>query len=496
MKTDLKGMAELVAGHIPKRMMIIPLGNWKHVESDLYLGAFKDLLKDITPDKNHLKFLGHEQGSGGFRSVKSRIKTCILNMLYLLDFSGSRLSDALKAELECMRQGFQQRTLTAFYLRPEGIEITKKLYHIAEKFRLAAPMLQCLATLRKEATENGRHDELEELHQKSALWRDWQTAENKAMEYYELMEVQFAKSVSQKPWLAEKAFGWAKLVGQDMESFDSPVLYYEKQRLMYAGHHCAKAYRSAIAEMETLEGYYTKHQEFAGDTRYAEIAYHKMNCYMHLKDYTAGQNCARACLASFWIGSSNRLFFMELYFMFAMQAAEYEKAKKIISDAKAESGYKKLSKVHKQVWQLHKTYQEYATGMQSNAKPFDAKIFIGDYKALTDDKRGHNAAIYIMAWAMQVRYSKATVTGSREALKKYRARYLSENQDHRLNIFIKLMETADRLDYDYQNVLEQTKSLIKELENIEVEGYAGNFEGVEIIPLERLWNLVMEDMKG
>jgi len=496
MDTDLKGMAEIVAGHIPKRIMIIPIGNWKHVETDLYLEVYNGLLDGLTPDGKQQKYFGHQPGSAGFRSLKSRIKTCLLNMLYLVDFSRSPMSEALKAELECLRLGFLQRLLTAFYLRNEGMEINKKIYRIAEQFKLAAPLLLCLATLRKEASETGNIAELENLIDESSKWQEYQAAESRAKGYYELIEVQFALSISQKPWLAEKAFASAKLVKKDLERYDSPVLEYEKYRILYAGHHCAKDYKKAIADMEALEDYYAKHPQFAGSTRYAEIALRKLNCYMHLKDYAAGLACAQACLASFWIGSSNRIFFMEVYFMFAMQAAEYDESIKIINNAKSESGFHKLDETHKKKWQLYKIYYDYVTDTLSGEKSFNLKKFLGDYGNLADDKSGYNAAVYIMGWCLQLRYGEpAELTGKAEAFKKYRARYLKEIEDHRINIFLSLMQAADRLDYNYKNVLEQTTDLIKELQSTPLAESIGNFEGVEIIPLETLWNMAMEDMK-
>ena len=58
------------------------------------------------------------------------------------------------------------------------------------------------------------------------------------------------------------------------------------------------------------------------------------------------------------------------------------------------------------------------------------------------------------------------------------------------------METADRLDYNYEKVLEQTAGLVKELKATAVAEDTGNFEGVEIIPLETLWEMAMGDMRG
>lgn len=496
MAPDLKGMAEIVASYIPKRLMIIPLGNWKHVDTDLYLDVYNGLLEDITPDKNQKKYFGHTRGSAGFRSLKSRVKTCILNMLYLIDFSKSPMSDSLKAELECLRLNYLQRLLTAFYLRSEGLEIINKIYHIAETYKLASPMLQCLTPLRKQASETGDISRLEKLIEESTIWQDWQAAENRAKGYYELIEVEFALSISQKPWMAEKAFEWAKLVEQDLKRFDSPVLQYEKYRILHAGHHCAKEYEKAIKDMEALEAYYLKHPQYAGNTRYAEIALRKLNCYMHLKDYEEGQKCAQACLESFWIGSSNRLFFMEVYFMFAMQAAEYGNAFKIINGTKNDAGFQKLSIAHQKKWQLYQIYYEYAANAWSGKKLFSSKKFFSDYTGLVDDKSGYNAAIYIIAWCMQLRYGDpAELTGKAEAFKKYRGRYLKEIQDHRINIFINMMQTADRLDYNYQLVLDQTADMLKELQHTPLPESIGNFEGVEIIPLEKLWEMAMEDMK-
>lgn len=496
MEPDLKGMAEVVANHIPQKLRIVPLGNWKHAENDLYLEAFNGLLKDEPNKAGHRKYYGHAKGSSGYRSMVSRLKASILNMLYFLDLSKSRMSAALKAELECQKTGFQARTLNAFYIRAEGVEIANKTYQKAKKFGLANSILYNLAMMRKEASETGKYDELNRLSEETIYWLSRQAAETKAVFCFEKVQVHFAKSISQKPWLADKAFEMAGTVAKDLEQFDSPVLEYEHDRLMYAGHHLKKEYRKAISYMDRLEKYYEMHPDFAGDTRHAEIALYKLNCYMHLKDYAEGQKCVNYCMTSFWVGSSNRLFFMSLYFMFAMQAGEYAKALQIIREAENLPGFKKLDKLQRDKWKLYEVYYEYATNTRKRGEMFDYKKFIRSFTGFADDKSGYHASVYILAWCLHLRYGDpVSITGTSEALKKYRARYLGGIFNQRLNIFMNLMQAADQLDYHYDKIIQIAKPSLEKLTSTEQIEITGNLEGVEIIPLEKLWAMVTTDMK-
>ena len=255
-----------------------------------------------------------------------------------------------------------------------------------------------------------------------------QAAEDRAKGYYELMDVQYARSVSQKTWLAAKAYGWATMVTEDLKRHDSPILFYEKQRLMYAGHFCAKKYSEALSEMNLLNGYYDSHQDFASDSRYAEVAMHKLDCFMHLHEHEEGRKCAEMCQKYFWPGSQSWHNFMELYFLLSMLTAEYTKAAAIVSEAESDPNFAILKDFHKEKWRLYKDYLNYANGIWETGKTFGVIKFLNNYETLTKDKSGHNAAIYILAWCMQVRYNKSGATGSREALKKYRMRHLAESQ--------------------------------------------------------------------
>ena len=494
--TFLQSIATVVTKYVSNKLDIIHSDLPKTGKENSYEKGLRLLMEGIAPDDKYRQdYPDYIKSSASFRKYESRLRKKLLNMLLLVDVSGTRMSPMLKAELDCLKMIYQARLLTALYERAAGIDIAKKVCTISEKMGLAGTMVAGLAILRKEAAETGNDVELTELQAQSAMWIDRMAAEDRAKGYYELMDVHYAKSISQKPWLAEKAFEWANLVEKDLKQHDSHILNYEKFKLMYAGHHCAKEYKEAVADMEALKAYMDNHKDFASDTRYAEIALHKLDCFMHLKEYWDGRECADMCLKYFWPGSANRLYFMELYFLFTMLTGEYNLAGGIISEARKDPYFEGLENIHKEKWLLYNAYYEYATKTSDINKKFSVVRFINDYGTLAHDKSGHNAAIYIMAWCMQVRSNVGAITGSADALRKYRSRYLGQSQNIRLNLFIQLMETADRLDYRYLEILEQAADIVIELQNTPIQEYTGNFEGVEIIPLDKLWSMQIQDMK-
>src|SRR6185437_12118493 len=168
----------------------------------------------------------------------------------------------------------------------------------------------------------------------------------------------------------------------------------------------------------------------------------------------------------------------------------------IILNAEKEPGYEELDTVHQEKWRLYKTYNEFATGTWHGKKPFRPERFFRDFSKITDDKSGHNAAIYIIAWCLQISCGNPVeLTGKGEAFKKYRDRYLKQEYHQRVNIFMNLMQIADRLDYDYEKVCQKTAEVFETLKATPTPEYTGNLEGLEIIPLEKLWEMVLKAMK-
>jgi len=58
-----------------------------------------------------------------------------------------------------------------------------------------------------------------------------------------------------------------------------------------------------------------------------------------------------------------------------------------------------------------------------------------------------------------------------------------------------LMQAADQLDYHYDKIIQIAKPSLEKLTSTEQIEITGNLEGVEIIPLEKLWAMVTTDMK-
>ncbi len=126
--TFLQSLASIVTKYVPKKLDVIHFDHPGPNEENAYEKGLRLLMEGMAPDdKNQKKYPGYIKGNPAFRKYESRLRKKLMNMLFFADISDSRMSEELKAELECMKMIYQARLLTALYERAAGIEIAKKI---------------------------------------------------------------------------------------------------------------------------------------------------------------------------------------------------------------------------------------------------------------------------------------------------------------------------------------------------------------------------------
>ncbi len=494
--TYLQRIAEIVTETGKNKVDVIHFGALHNEEENMHEQAYNLLFEGIAPDdKKRDNYPLYEMGSVAFRKFLSRFRRKVYNMLLLTDVSGTRISPALKAEIACGRMVLMVRILTVLYARRAGVDMAKKILRQSEKFIFPDFALISLKVLRKEMSETGMKKELAEMHKQTDFWMAQMMAEDKANRYMELIEVPFGRSISQKPELAQVAFDYVKKIEKDIEKHDSYTLQYYKHRIEAAGHENAKEYRKCIKSWNAWKTYLELNPDYASDTRYGEVAIHKLNYYMHLHQYSSGRRCAEQCLKHFWPGNTTRLVFMEPYFLFNMQTGQYTKAAEIYADTKKDKHFVELHDTNKEKWVIFNAYNIYALNEKSAIRKFDLKGFSKDTKVFSPDKKGFNAAKIIIGCCMLLRKGNTTgLIDLRWALKEYRLRYLGTEPGSRVNVFFNMLYTADLMGYDFEKTVAATKDDLALLKDAPYH-YDGNMEGLEIIPFETLWQMFIGDMK-
>jgi len=439
--------------------------------------------------------LGYKRKSGTFRSFKSRFEEKLLNMLFFIEISKTRLSAVNKAEYECSKLQHQARMLGLLYGRRPAIKLAKKIFNIALKYQLSEFMVYSIGLLLKHASETGDKFAFQKYKRMQSYWLAQLTAEENAKTSMEGLNILFGKSIGQKPELTEVALKYMHGIKRDIRTNDGYVLQYNKRKIEAIAYQIGQNYQKSLLIWSGLENYLNKNPDFASDTKYAEIAVQQMDCYMHLQEYDKGKKCAETCQKYFWPGSSNRLIFMEFYFLLTIQSGEYEMANRILEEAIHDKYLQNMSVMHQKKWRLFKAYLIYVLEPKDQDHSFDTDEFLNEFLVFKMDKRGYNVALLILNWCMLLRNGDFTkLITITNALKEYRLRNLKGKPDQRVNLFVSMMQTAYRLDYDPNKLRESTNTFLRKIRDKRIV-YSANMEGLEVIPFDVLWGMVINDMK-
>ena len=103
-------------------------------------------------------------------------------------------------------------------------------------------------------------------------------------------------------------------------------MQYHWHWLMGYGFYIMGEHEKSILIWKQLEEYLVKRPLFNSKTRLGIALTQQMVNYLETRDYSSGAACAARCFGYFKAGFTNRLIFMEYYFLLCIQNQQYQNA--------------------------------------------------------------------------------------------------------------------------------------------------------------------------
>lgn len=262
-------------------------------------------------------------------------------------------------------------------------------------------------------------------------------------------------------------------------------------------------YSSALQICDNAEQYIEQNPRYYQDDKLATFQLKKMNAYLHLRDYKNGKVNAEKCLQSFPEGSDTWFVFMEYYLLMAMHTDNYINALAIYRKASSNTRFKRISGSDKEKWNVYDMYLNYiieAEGANNSIlraqrrKTFRLSRFLNDPILFPKEQRVFTVHLLIAQVLFLIeKNSYSAATERIDRLKNYANRQLKKEDYFRLIQFIRLLQQLAKADYRYDalsNVEKYYNRLIDEPFK-----YRGLLNEIEIIPYEKLWNMVLERVR-
>jgi hypothetical protein len=354
--------------------------------------------------------------------------------------------------------------------------------------------------LRNHSAFSANHRSFDKYRKIYEEWEEIDRLEEKAKTWMDEINLIYGKSIALNSRAGILALNYCEALEKAFPPRKTFILQLYYYRLKGIGYQIVQDYHESIAAWTELEEILKQNPVMEKRSRFAEAALQKMVNYLHLRDYVNGNICAETCNENFTPSSNNWFIFKEYHYLLAMQSGAYKVAGVILSEVIMNERLATMPLRSREKWKIFEAYFRFIAlyrGLDSEKLNSDFKLgrFLNEVVMFSHDKKGFNIAVLIVQ-VLSLLHDKKMISLVEKihALIVYRTRYLRKDINYRANIFITMLIEMDRQEYNYEQVSAHTKKLHKKLKSSAMV-YKGNMEGLEVIPFEILWDIVLELLK-
>lgn len=438
-----------------------------------------------------------------YRQLKSRFRKRLLNTLFFLDVNLPSTSSYDRAYFSCNKDWTLVKILLSNNAQQTAASLARQLLTTALKFKFADVIVNCSRILRRYAALQSDEKNYEIYDQHSKQYQDILDAEIRSEEFYQRVTMNYHKPSHKNQNLEEKIDIYCNALVGLSETYESPIIFYNMYLVWAYRYEMLNDFNSALQVCENAEQYIEQNPRYYQDDKLATFQLKKMNAYLHLGDYKNGKVNAEKCLQSFPEGSETWFTFMEYYLLMAMHTDNYINALAIYRKASSNTKFKKITSVEKEKWKIYDIYLNYIIEAQGAKNPilraqkrksFRLSRFLNDSILYPKDQRIFTVHLLIAQVLFLIeKNSYSAATERIDRLKNYANRQLKKDDYFRTIQFIRLLQQLSKVDFRHDSV-----SNVEKYYNRLVEQpfkYRGLLNELEVIPYEKLWNMVLERVR-
>lgn len=435
-----------------------------------------------------------------YYSLKNKLKTRLIDGMFLIDLKEPSYNDRYKAFFECHKKWASAMTLIAKNAKATGIQLCKKLLRQTTKFEFTELSLEIARSLRLHyGTIEGDLKKFEEYQELCKKYEKLWLVENHAEDYYTELVARYVNNKATKLEVNAIAEKYLQFLKPDLETYDSFKLKLCGLLIEILVHTSLNDYQETVA---VCKGYlnFFEQKEYDAGLAIQICLYQLVVCSIQLKDVDYGNQLIKKCERYFEEGSFNWFKFQELFFLLSMHAKEYNLAAEILYRTKNSIKFESQPDHIQETWRINEAYVWLLSEMKkipSNHKilkksSFKWAKYENETLRFSQDKRGMNIPISIsiaLQHIVQRKFDKATA--KIEALKRYSSRYLKQDDTFRSNCFMKILAATAAAGFHKVGAQRKAENFVAKLKSNPID-IANQPHEVEIIPYEDLWDMTLE----
>ena len=279
----------------------------------------------------------------------------------------------------------------------------------------------------------------------------------------------------------------------------SPIVIYNMYLVWAYRYEMLRDFDAMLEVCNKAEKYIEDNPAFYQDDKLATFQMKKMSAYLHLRDWKNGKINAEKCLQSFPKGSRTWFSFMEYYLLLAIHTENHVNALAIFNDASNLPKFKKLPARNREKWKIYDIFLNYIIESQGDSNPvlltqrrknFRVARFINDPVLYPKDQRIFTVLVVIAQMLFLIEKKSYNNAAERiDRLKSYANRQLKKEEYFRTIQFIRLLQQLVKADFQIENLSNVEKYYNRLIE--EPFFYRGLISELEVLPYEKLWNMIL-----
>lgn len=439
-----------------------------------------------------------------YRQLKSRFRKRLLNTLFFLDVNLPSTSNYDRAYYSCNKDWTLVKILISNNAHLTASALARQILTTALKYKFADIIVNCSRILRSYAAQSEDGKEYEEYDGHIKQFSNVLDAEIRSEELYQRVIMNYFKPASKNTDLREKIDTYCDALVGLSEVYDSPIVIYNMYLVWTFRFEMLHDFEAMLEVCNRAEKYIEENPLFYQDEKLATFQMKKMSAYLHLRDFKNGKINAEKCLQSFPEGSETWFNFMEYYLQLALHTDNHIAATAIYNRAKGNSKFRKLHAETRERWNIYDTYLNYIIESQGEANPvlkaqrkkaFRLNRFLNDPILYPKDQRIFTIHMVIGQLLFLLEKKNHNQAYERiERLKSYANRQLKKEEYYRVIQFIRLLQQLAKADFQIENLSNTEKYYNRLIETPFF--FRGLSTELEIIPFEKLWNLILSGLKS
>jgi hypothetical protein len=435
--------------------------------------------------------------------LKTRLRQKLLNTLFFLHFEDNTAS-ALDAAFECNRNLYLAKILLLNESFSLAVPLLEKTLKKAQQFSLTEIVWECARLLRSHHSRKQAYREFELYSELTDRTRKIMLAEETAQKYYEEMLTPTARAAYQK--LPETAGEYIRAVQADFEQYLTPrlALYFFRMRCL--AYRYLPDYLSLLLVLDELETTHAEHFSVFSQTERQEFILLKSEAYLHLRHYASGVAHLGQMEVVMPVHTPAWMELQRYGFLLAMHTGNYKAAALVFKKVTESIGFRQVSEEQKGGWEVFQVYlhfiykhlkiKEIRPSIQNARMPFQLSGFLSRTLPLDKERKDFHLALLLGQLLFFLKKNDTESMRKTVAeMQRYCRRFPKKDPYFRVESFVSMLGCMVEEDFRFYQTRKLTETTLEEIRKMPSE-YQGGSRGLEILPYEQVWDIILEELKA